>query len=203
MGETRSHPPAVAYPAAGGAAVQLPPPKHGMSTGVKVLLGILAGFAILAVLVIGGCVACGALVFTAVDDELSDTDYGTVGRGQPIEIRGVSYAVTDVETQGRQGGRSEPPAAIILTLEVEKGGGAPGALSRNQFLLETDAGRQLPIDDAAQDRLPDALSFKPLDAGARESGQIVFAVSPGERAGARLRIDAVLGNGHGYVDLER
>jgi hypothetical protein len=188
-----------------GAGAVLPPPKRGMSTGAKVLLGILAGFLILTILVVGGCVACGALVFTAVDEELTDRDYGNVRIGQPIEIRGVRYTVTDVETGPGSAPRSQrrtPAGSLIVALEVEKPGGAPGALSRNQFQLETDAGDQIPIDDRLQDRLQRALPFQPIEAGSRVAGQIAFAVRPGEIRNARLRIEAVLGNGHGYIDLD-
>ena len=188
-----------------GAGAVLPPPKRGMSTGAKVLLGILAGFLILTILVVGGCVACGALVFTAVDEELTDHDYGNVRIGQPIEIRGVRYTVTDVETGPGSAPRSQrrtPAGSLIVALEVEKPGGAPGAL---QPVLEPVVDRDLvsgvglELELVARQR---ALPFQPIEAGSRVAGQIAFAVRPGEIRNARLRIEAVLGNGHGYIDLD-
>ncbi len=189
-------------PAPGGAT--LPPPKRGMSTGAKVILWIFGVFAVIAVLAIGGCVACGALFIDAVDNELGDRDFGEVDVGETLEMRDVRYTVTQVDTPRRIGsGATEQRASgrfVVLTVTVRGGRSLVSDVSASDFRLETKDGRRIRYDSRAQSAL--GAPFGSLSSRL-EGGDIAFDVPEPEISGARVRIEAPLGNGHGYVVLGR
>jgi hypothetical protein len=179
-------------------------PRTGTSGGTKVLIWILAILGVLIVLGIGGCVACGALVTNEVNNALEDKDYGTVGLRQPVTVRGTTYEALNVKTTERIGGQFGEQASgkfVIVTLRISNKGNESALVTSSDLLLQARNGRRFQPDDRAQISSENPLIFETLKPRETREGTVVYDVPSDLVAGARLRLEALLGNGHANVRL--
>lgn len=179
-------------------------PKQGMSGGTKALLWILAILGVLIVLGIGGCVACGAVLTKEVNNALEDKDYGTVGLRQPITVRGTTFEALSVRTADRVGGALGEKAGgkfVIVTIRISNKGDSPALVSSGDLQLEAKNGRRFQPDDAAQIASDAPVIFEDLKPRETRTGTVVYDVPPASIGGARMRVEALLGNGHAYINL--
>jgi hypothetical protein len=186
-----------------------------MSTGAKVLLGLLIGFFVLLILGVGGCVACSALLGGGADEEDAGRDFGTVDVGEPIKVSDAEYTVTDVRTADRVSDEeAEEGTFVLVDVRFRYLGNEPDeTVDTYDLQLRTRSGERFDVDEAALPKVDDPLLEETWDDDWPETkavvqprqtleGTLIYDIPDSDVARSQLLVHALqYGNGRGYINL--
>jgi hypothetical protein len=195
-------------PPPGGQRQYAPQPKR-RHTFLKVMAGVVVG----GLLLIGGCVAlfAGGVEEASKQAEESRTTGGeTVGVGQPLLVEGTQYRVisaTTADSVGSEFARETAPAGttyVIVDLELVNKKTDTRTVATEAIKLITPNGNEYDTDTDASVAAAgegSTLLLEEIQPDVPKRGKVIFAVPQAQVSGARLRVEDLFSDAHGFIRL--